>query len=120
LAGLREGLVGFIEHAGEPDEHVRDVGCDLQRHWNAVRGGPGGGPGGVVEEDLVAADLDQQGREAGEVSEHGADVTVGQVVAVRVVAGATTEPVGGDRGSAAAFVVMLAPVVVRSAQGEAT
>lgn len=59
LAGLRESLVGLVEHAGEPDEHMWDVGCDLERDGDAVCGGPGCEPGGVVEKDLVTADLDQ-------------------------------------------------------------
>jgi hypothetical protein len=29
MAGVRERLVGFVEHAGEPDENVRNVGGDL-------------------------------------------------------------------------------------------
>jgi hypothetical protein len=59
-AGHGQGLVGLVEHAGEPDEHVGDVGCDLRRDGDAVRCGAGCDPGGAVEEDLVAADLDQQ------------------------------------------------------------
>ena len=53
LAGAGQGGVAFVEHRGEPLEHVRNAGCDLERDGDVGRGGAGGEPGGVVEEDLV-------------------------------------------------------------------
>jgi hypothetical protein len=34
-------------------EHVRDARCDFEPDSDIGRGGPGGEPGRVVEEDLV-------------------------------------------------------------------
>ena len=53
LAGAGQGGVAFVEHRGESLEHVRDAGCDFERDGDIGRGGAGGEPGGVVEEDLV-------------------------------------------------------------------
>lgn len=53
LAGAGQGGVGFVEHRGEPLEHVRDARCDFEPDGDIGRGGAGGEPGGVVEEDLV-------------------------------------------------------------------
>jgi len=53
LASPSQGSVAFDEHRGEPLEHVRDARCDFERDGDIGRGGAGGEPGGVVEEDLV-------------------------------------------------------------------
>jgi hypothetical protein len=53
FAGSGQGSVALVEHRGEPLEHVRDARCDFERDGDTGRGGAGGEPGGVVEEDLV-------------------------------------------------------------------
>jgi hypothetical protein len=53
LASAGQGGVAFVEHRGEPLEHVRDARCDFEPDGDVGRGGAGGEPGGVVEEDLV-------------------------------------------------------------------
>jgi hypothetical protein len=53
LAGAGQGSVAFVEHRGEPLEHVRDAWCGFEPDGDVGHGGAGGEPGGVVEEDLV-------------------------------------------------------------------
>ena len=53
LAGAGQCGVAFVEHRGEPLEHVRNAGCDLEGDGDVGRGGAGGEPCGVVEQDLV-------------------------------------------------------------------
>jgi hypothetical protein len=53
LAGAGQSSVAFVEHRGEPLEHVRDARCDFEPDGDVGRGGAGGEPGGIVEEDLV-------------------------------------------------------------------
>jgi hypothetical protein len=52
-AGPGQGSVAFVEHRGEPLEHVRDAGCDFEPDGDIGRRGTGGESGRVVEEDLV-------------------------------------------------------------------
>lgn len=54
---------------------MRDLGPDLQLDAHVACGGAGGEPGGVVEQDLVRADLDERGRQAGQVVEERARVS---------------------------------------------
>ena len=53
LAGIGQGSLAFVEHRGESLEHMRNSGCYLERDGDVGRGGAGGEPDGVVEQDLV-------------------------------------------------------------------
>lgn len=53
FAGAGEGCVAFVEHRGEPLEHVRDARCDFERNGDICRGGPRREPDSVVEQDFV-------------------------------------------------------------------
>lgn len=57
------------------------------------RRGAGGQPVGVVQEQLVRADLDEQRRQAGQIGEGGAGHRIS-----RIGAGAGEVVVGADRG----------------------
>jgi hypothetical protein len=53
LAGARQSSVAFVEHRGEPLEHMRDFRCDFEPDGDIGCCGAGSEPGGVVKEDLV-------------------------------------------------------------------
>jgi hypothetical protein len=55
--------VGVVEQRGEPLEDVRDLGPDPQLDRHVVLGRASGQSYGVVQQDLVRTDLDEQGRE---------------------------------------------------------
>jgi hypothetical protein len=95
--GLQRG-VGLVEHHGERLEDVRYLGPDLQFDVDVVFGGAGCQPYGVVQQDLVRADLDEQGREPRQVGEDRAGQGRGGVGLAQVVAGADLQPLGGQRG----------------------
>jgi hypothetical protein len=66
-----QSLVRLVQDAGERLEHVRHVGGDVQDDVHPGRPRTRGEAGGVVQQDLVRAHLDQQGRKAGQVGEDG-------------------------------------------------
>jgi hypothetical protein len=92
------GQRGVVERRGEPLEDVRDLGPDLQLDRHVVLGGAGGQSYGVVQQDLVRTDLDEQGREPRQVGEDRAGQGRGGVGLAQVVAGADLQPLGGQRG----------------------
>jgi hypothetical protein len=57
------GQRGVVERRGEPLEDVRDLGPDPQLDRHVVLGRASGQSYGVVQQDLVRTDLDEQGRE---------------------------------------------------------
>jgi hypothetical protein len=61
-ADALDGPVGFGEKAGEGVPAVRHLVPDLERNVDAGGARPGGEPGGVVEEDLGVADVNEDGR----------------------------------------------------------
>ena len=65
---------------------MRHPGGDVEGDLDVGGGGLPGEADGVVEENLVRSGLDDQGRQAGQVREYGADEAEGGVVSRRVVA----------------------------------
>ena len=61
-AGALEGRLAFVEMGGEGLEHVGYPGHDFEGDLDIVGGRLYCEADGVVEEDLVRADLDQEGR----------------------------------------------------------
>jgi hypothetical protein len=85
----------FVEDRVVGLEDVRHAGGDVEGDLDVGGGGLLGEADGVVEEDLVGSGLDDQGRQAGQVGEDGADEAAGGVVSGRVVG----DPgAGGVRG----------------------
>jgi len=78
--------------------NVGHAGHDLQGDADVVVGGASGKAECVVQEDLVRAGLDQEGRQAGEAGVDRADQTVRGVGTVEVVGGAQAQGGGGDDG----------------------
>src|SRR4051794_19660982 len=75
----------FVEDRGVALEDVRHPRGDLERDLDVGDGGLPREAEGVVEEDLVASGLDDQGRKAGQVGEYGADQVKRGVLSLRVV-----------------------------------
>jgi hypothetical protein len=86
-ADLGEGCVGLGEGGGEEVEDVPELGPDLERDVDAGGAGSIGEAGGVGEEDLVVADVDEERGEAAVIGEEGGEAGVAAVVLADVVAG---------------------------------
>ena len=74
-ASSRIGVIGL--------EDVRYPGGDVEGDLDVGGGGLPREADGVVEEDLVRSGLDDQGRQAGQVGEYGADQAEGGVLSRR-------------------------------------
>ena len=85
LSGSVQGGGRFVEDRVIGLEDVRHSGGDVEDDLDVGGGGLPGEADGVVEEDLVGSGLDDQGRQAGQVGEDGADQAGGGVVSGRVV-----------------------------------
>src|SRR5215472_1475693 len=66
-ADALDGLVSLGKKPGEGVPAMRHLVPHLQRDLDAGGAGPGGQPGGVVEEDLGVADVDEDRRQAPQV-----------------------------------------------------
>ena len=66
-------------------ENVWHAGGDVERDLDVGAGGPPREADRVIEENLVSSGLDDQGRQARQVGEHGADQPGSGVVSGRVV-----------------------------------
>ena len=71
LSGSVQRGGGFVEDRVVGLEDVRHPGGDVEGDLDVGGGGPAGEADGVVEEDLVGADLDDQGRQAGRSAKTG-------------------------------------------------
>src|SRR3954453_11528151 len=75
----------FVEDWGIPLEDMGHPRGDLERDLDVGGGGLPREADGVVEENLVASGLDDQGRQAGQVGERGADQVKRGVLSLCVV-----------------------------------
>jgi mannitol-1-/sugar-/sorbitol-6-phosphatase len=73
LSGSVQRRAGFVEDRIKGLEDVRHPGGDVEGDLHVGGGGLAGEADGVVEENLVRSGLDDQGRQAGQVGEDGAD-----------------------------------------------
>ena len=64
-----ERLVSLVENSGERLEHVRYIGGDIKDHVHPGLPRTCGQARGVVQEHLIGADLQEQGREPGQIGE---------------------------------------------------
>ena len=118
----RQELSGSVQRRGRFVED-RVIGLEDVRHPRGdVEGdldvGDGGLPGeadGVVEEDLVGSGLDDQGRQARQISEDRADQAQSGVLPRRIVGDPGRESFGVNSGSASRLVSIVVPARVRSA-----
>ena len=88
----REELSGSVQRRGRFVEErviglkdVRHPGGDVEGDLHVGGGSLAGEADGVVEEKLVRSGLDDQGRQAGQVREYGADEAERGVVPRRIV-----------------------------------
>src|ERR1700738_832387 len=88
----RQGLSGSVQRGGPlVNDRViglKDVGHlrgDFERDLDVGGGGLPREADGVVEENLVTSALDDEGRQAGQVGEYGADEVEGGVLSGRIV-----------------------------------
>ena len=86
MSGSVERGGGFVEDGVEGLEDMRNQGSDVEGDLDVGDGGLAGEAEGVVEEDLVGSGLDEQGRQAGQVGEDGADEAESGVLPGGVVA----------------------------------
>ena len=70
---------------------------DLERDLDVGGGGLSGEANGVVEENLVTSGLDDQGRQAGQVGEYGADQAECSVLPLHVVGDAGFEEFSAEQ-----------------------
>src|SRR5258708_5602152 len=75
----------FVEDRVIGLEDVRYPGGDVERHRDVGGGGLSREADSVVEENLVASGLDDQGWQAGQIGEYGADEGKSGVLSPRVV-----------------------------------
>ena len=75
----------FVEHRGIRLEDVGHPGGDVEGDLDIGDGGYPREAKRVVEQNLVTSGLDDQGRQAGQVSEYGADQAEGRVLSLRIV-----------------------------------
>src|SRR6185437_15574553 len=85
MSGSVQSGGGFVEEGGVGLEDVGDAWGDVEGDRDVGGGGLRGEAEGVVEEDLVASGLDDQGRQGGQVGEDRADQGQGGVVSGGVV-----------------------------------
>jgi hypothetical protein len=88
----RQELSGSVQRRGRFVEDrvigLEDVGYprgDVERDLDVGGGGLSCQAEGVVEENLVSSGLDDQGRQAGQVGEYGADEAKSGVLSRRIV-----------------------------------
>src|SRR5713226_10492779 len=101
----RQELSGSVQRRGRfvKDRVIglEDVGHprgDVERDLDVGGGGLSREAEGVVEENLVSSDLDDQGRQAGQIGEYGADQAESGVLAGRVVADSAAFAVRSSNG----------------------
>jgi hypothetical protein len=85
LSGPVQRRGRFVEDLVIGLEDVRHPGGDVEGDLDVGGGGLPGQADGVVEENLVGPGLDDQGRQAGQVGEYGADEAESGVLSRRVV-----------------------------------
>jgi hypothetical protein len=102
LSGSVQRCGRFVEDRVIGLEDVGHPGGDVEGDLDVGGGGLSREADGVVEEILVSSDLDDQGRQAGQVGEDGADEANSGVLSRRVVGDSglevrstTTEPTFG-------------------------
>ena len=108
----------FVEDRVEILEDVRHLGDQVEGHRDVGGGGLLREADGVVQEDLVRPGLDDQGRQARQVSEYRADEAEGGVLPGRVVGDPGLEQFAAEPGSTSLLVSIVAPARVRSAYGD--
>ena len=98
----RQELSGSVQRRGRFVEDrvigLEDVGHprgDVERDLDVGGGGLSREADGVVEENLVSSGLDDQGRQAGQVGEDGADEAKSGVLSRRVVGDSGLEVLPG-------------------------
>src|ERR1700719_661812 len=85
LSGSVQRCGRFVEDRVVGLEYVGHPGGDVEGDLDVGGGGLAGEADGVVEENLVRSGLDDQGRQAGQVGEYGADEAESGVLSRRVV-----------------------------------
>jgi hypothetical protein len=85
LPGPVERGPRLIDHRVKGLEDVRHPGSDVEGDLDVGGGGLPRQADRVVEENLVRAGLDNEGRQPGQVGEYGADQAKGRVLPRRVV-----------------------------------
>src|SRR6266487_3188736 len=103
LSGLVQCRGRFVEDRVVGLEDVRYSGGNVEGDLDVGRGGLPGEADGVVQEDLVGSGLDDQGRQAGQVGEDGADEAEGGVVSRRVVGDPGLEGLWAEQRVSVAF-----------------
>src|SRR2546429_5756214 len=100
----RQELSGSVQRRGPfvKDRVIglEDVGHprgDVERDLDVGGGGLSREADGVVEENLVTSGLDEQGRQAGQVSEYGADEAKSGVLSRRIVGDSGLEEVPAEQ-----------------------
>src|SRR6266446_10528898 len=85
LSGSVQRRGRFVENRVIGLEDVGYSGGDVERHWDVGGGGLSREADSVVEENLVASGLDDQGWQAGQVGEDRADEAQSGVLSSRIV-----------------------------------
>jgi len=105
-----ECLVGLVERPDEGLEHMRHPGCDVEDHVDVRLTCALGQPYGVVEEQFVGADLEQDRREAGQVREDsGSEQWLVRVLTAEIHLAGVVHSVPGEERSTPSFVLIVAP-----------
>src|SRR3954447_844367 len=91
LSGSVQCSARFVKDRGIALEDVRHPRGDLERDLDVGGGGLSREADGVVEENLVTSGLDDQGRQAGQAGEDGADEAKTGILPRRVVGDASLE-----------------------------
>src|SRR5260370_13061481 len=86
LSGSVQCSGPFVEDRSEGLEYVRHPRSDVEHNLDVGGGGLVREADCVVEEYLVSSDLDDQGRQAGQIGEYRADEANSSVLSRRIVA----------------------------------
>jgi len=120
LSGSVQCSGRFVEDRIEGLEDVRHPRGDVEGDLDVGGGGLLREADGVVEENLVSSGLDDQGRQAGQVGEDGADEAKRGVLSRRVVRDSGLEGFQAEQRVDLALVSMVVPARVRSTYGDIT
>ena len=108
--GPVEGLVCLVERPEERLEHVRHRGCDVENDVDVHLPCALGEPYGVIEEELVRADLEQDRREAGQVRVNsGGEQWLVRVLTAEIQLAGMAQAGPVKNGSIPSFVIIDAP-----------